>query len=78
MPKVTVVQPNGSRVREIRLGLGLSPAAFARTLSPQRSGQTIRDIEKGRIWPSELLMRQISIAHDVPLDDLIIDGEAAA
>jgi transcriptional regulator with XRE-family HTH domain len=76
MPQVKTVRPNGTRIRELRLELGLSPEELARRVGGKRHGQTIRRLERGAIeQASELLIHQIARELKVKAAELIAPAD---
>lgn len=69
MPQVRTVKPDGDRIRELRLDLGLTPAGLAERVGPNRHVQTIRKLERG-LDASELLVAQVARALKVKLSDI--------
>jgi ribosome-binding protein aMBF1 (putative translation factor) len=81
------LQPNGARLRELRVARGLSPIGLAQQISPPRNRSTINKAEAGTILISDVLASQIAIAltnagrkagldkPDVAMEDILADAD---
>jgi Helix-turn-helix domain len=71
MPQVRTVTPDGERIRELRLELGLSPEMVGARCATPRHGSTIRRLERGE-HASEIVVAQVARALKVRLSDITV------
>lgn len=72
MPRVPTVRPNGRKIRELRVGKGLSTTQVARLCGPNRHPQSIRNLEL-QDWPASVLfINQVARVLGVKPDELIL------
>lgn len=81
MARVRTVTPDGKRIRELRLELGLKPDELAAQI--RRHPQTIRRLERGAIeTASETLIAQVARALKAKSSDITrhdaVNGRDAA
>jgi transcriptional regulator with XRE-family HTH domain len=71
MPQVRTVTPDGERIRELRLGLGLSADMVGIACATPRHGSTIRRLERGE-HASEIVVAQVARVLQVRLSDITL------